>query len=117
MRSYVVRESVWGRERERECARKKMNIGGVQSSTYKQFQLRRRCQDQRWPQGLDSFLSFSALGFFVGCEEGVLVKMCIVEKLDGGWCIGGFQEQVCSPVKEIYFLLLSRCPPRWNLLG
>ncbi|KAH9531887.1 hypothetical protein CY35_19G061000 [Sphagnum magellanicum] len=40
-----------GRGRERECARKKMKIGGVQSSTYKQFQLRRRRQDQRWPQG------------------------------------------------------------------
>jgi hypothetical protein len=62
-------------------------------------------------------LSFSALDFFVECEEGVLVKMCIVDKLDGGWCIGGFQEQIRSPVKEISFLLLSRRPPRWNLLG
>ncbi len=106
-----------GGERERECARKKMKIGGVQSSTYKQFQLRRRRQDQRWPQGLDFVFVFLCFGFFVECEEGVLVKMCIVDKLDGGWCIGGFQEQICSPVKEISFLLLSTCPLRWNLLG
>lgn len=63
------------------------------------------------------FFIFLCFGFSIECEEGVLVKMCIVDKLDGGWCIGGFQEQICSPVKEISFLLLSRCPPRWNLLG
>jgi len=63
------------------------------------------------------FFVFLCFGFFVECKEGVSVKMFIVEKLDGGWCIGGFQEQICSPVKEISFLLLSRCPPRCNLLG
>ncbi|CAK9214964.1 unnamed protein product [Sphagnum troendelagicum] len=64
-----------------------MKIGGVQSSTYKQFQLRRRRQDQRWQPGLDSFLSFSALDSLLN-DNGMAVEMM------GSGFVG--QEQVWS---------------------
>jgi hypothetical protein len=101
VRSYVVRESVWGREREGErvCAEEDEDRG--RAIEYVQaIPVASQTPRSKVASRFGFFFCLSLLWiFFVECEEGVLVKMCIVDKLDGGWCIGGFQEQICSPVK------------------